>query len=217
MKGQSTGLPSALNVSQQEGLFDPQYAKPITVLGAGSVGSWMAQMLAKLGLKNITVYDADAVESHNIPSSAYGISDLGTLKVVALKEIILRQSGIEINAVPRMYEGEPLRDSVIACVDTMEARMAAWKAVKDNPLVDIFIDTRTAAEFISVFAVNPCEPKDIAYYEHFLYPTAEAEGLTCGRHSIVYISARTASVVLDNLTKWWESGKKKLHLKKFAG
>ncbi len=202
-----------LNFSQQNKIFNPAFAKPVVVLGAGSVGSQLVAMLAKIGLTDITVYDGDAIESHNIPMSAYGNSDLGMFKVLALKDLVLRQSGVEIKALPRMYAGEPLRDSVIACVDTMEARLAAWQAVKDNPLVDIFIDTRTAAELISIFAVSPCNPDDIAYYEHFSYPTSQAAMLTCGQHGIVYISNMAAGVACANLTNWWQHGKKKIHFK----
>lgn len=203
-----------LNFSQQKKIFNPSFAKPVVVLGAGSVGSQLVAMLAKIGLTDITVYDGDAVESHNISMSAfYGNSDLGMYKVLVLKDLVLQQSGVEIKALPQMYVGEPLRDSVIACVDTMEARMAAWQAVKDNPLVDIFIDTRTADELISIFAVSPCNPEDIAYYEHFLYPTSQAAMLTCGRHGIVFISNMAAGVACANLTNWWQYGKKKLHFK----
>ncbi len=202
-----------LNFSQQKKIFNPSFAKPIVVLGAGSVGSQVVVMLAKIGLTDITAYDGDAVESHNIPMSAYGNSDLGMYKVLALKDLVFRQSGVEIKALPRMYVGEPLRDSVIACVDSMEARLAVWQAVKNNPLVDIFIDTRTAGELISIFAVSPCNPEDIAYYEHFLYPTEQAARLMCGLHGIVCISSMAAAVACANLTNWWQCGKKKLHFK----
>lgn len=205
-----------LNFSQQRKIFNPQCAKPVTVLGAGAVGSQLVLMLTKLGVLKITVYDGDAVESHNIPMSAYGISDLGMFKILALKELALRQSGVEINAIPRMYAGEPLRDSVISCVDSMEARMAVWQAVKNNPFTDIFIDTRVAAELISVFAVNPCNAEDIDYYEHFLYPTEQAVMLTCGSHGIVHISGMAACVACANLTNWWQDGKKKLHFKQLV-
>lgn len=205
--------PERLNFSQQKKIFNPSFVKPVVVLGAGSVGSQLTAMLAKIGVTDITVYDGDSVESHNIPMSAYGNSDLGMYKVLALKDLVLRQSGVEIKALPRMYAGEPLRDSVIACVDSMEARLAVWQAVKNNPMVDIFIDTRTAGELISIFAVSPCNPDDIAYYEHFLYPTGEAAMLTCGNHGIVYISSMAAGIACANLTNWWQCGRKKLHFK----
>jgi len=205
-----------LNFSQQRKIFEPKYAKPITVLGAGSVGSWVVVMLSKLGIKKITVYDGDAIESHNIPPSAYGISDLGMFKVFALRELALRQSGTEINAIPRMYVGEQLRDSVIACVDSMEARQKIWNEVKGNPLVDVFIDTRVAAELVSVFAVNPCNPEDVAYYEHFMYPTEQAVHLMCGMHGIVYGSTRAAGIACANLTNLWQYGKKNLHFKELV-
>lgn len=205
-----------LNFSQQIKIFNPLCSKPVTVLGAGAVGSQLILMLAKLGFPKITVYDGDAVESHNIPMSAYGVSDLGMFKVIALKELAREQSEAEIDAVSRMYAGEPLRDSVISCVDTMEARMAAWREVKNNPLVDIYIDTRTASELISIFAVNPCDAEEIAYYEHFLYPSEQALMLTCGDHGIIHASGMAACAACANLTNWRQNGKKKLHFKQLV-
>lgn len=203
---------SNLNLSQQRGIFDCDYAKPVTLIGAGAVGSQVAAMLAKLGVPKITVYDGDALESHNISASlVWEQNDLGRYKVEALKSHIFRQSGLEIKAIERMYAGEPLTGTVVACVDNMEARSLIWKEVRDNPNMDIFVDTRMAQLFISVFAVAPC--KDIAYYEHFLYPTEEAIRNTCGNHGIVFVTAKTAGIVCDNLTNWWENGKKKLHHK----
>lgn len=208
----------ALNHSQQQNIFDPASAQPVTVIGAGSVGSQVVTWLPKIGVQDITVYDGDAVESHNIPPSAYRIQDLGVFKALALAEIVREQSGISVNAVPKMYEGEPLRDAVVACVDTMEARKLVWTSVKMNPLVPIFIDTRVAEELVFVFSVNPSDPDDIAYYEHFLsYSSDEAVRPLCGRHGIVYVAAMAAVAVCANLTSQWSRGRKRRHLKALVG
>ena len=42
--------------------------KPVTVIGAGGIGAATAVALAKTGFENITVYDFDTLEEHNIPS-----------------------------------------------------------------------------------------------------------------------------------------------------
>ena len=200
-------IESALNFSQQDDVFNPKNVRPVTLIGVGEVGSQVAVMLAKIGVQYLTVFDADAVESHNVPMSAYRKTcDLGKLKVVALAEIIFEQSELRITGIPKMYVGEKLRGSVVACVDTMEARMCIWDQVKMNPNVDVFVDTRMVAELISVFAINPCDPDDIAYYEHFLYPSNVTRQPTCGRHGIVYVSAAAAVAVCANLTRKWSTG-----------
>jgi molybdopterin/thiamine biosynthesis adenylyltransferase len=211
-------MDDALNFSQQKRIFSASAAEPVTVIGVGSVGSQTVAMLAKIGVKTITVHDGDSVESHNIPMSAYRIKDLGVPKVRALAEIVAEQSGVRITAIQKMYAGEELRGAVVACVDSMEARKRVWEAVKNNPAVSILVDTRVAEELVSVFAVHPCDPDDVAYYEHFLsYDSGSAVRPLCGVHGIVYVGAMAAVTVCANLTLHWSKGRKKRHLKALVG
>ena len=48
--------------------------KPITVIGAGGIGAATVVALAKTGFENITVYDFDKVEEHNLPCSSWARS-----------------------------------------------------------------------------------------------------------------------------------------------
>ncbi len=208
---------NSLNFSQQDEVFDPANARRVTLIGAGSVGSQVALMLAKIGIRDLRVFDGDHVESHNIPMSAYGIRDLGLYKVEALGRILREQSDLTIDAVPRMYDGGPLNESVICCVDSMEARKLIWEEVRMNCNVDIFVDTRIAGEFVSVFAINPGDPDDIGYYEHFLYPSSEALTPTCGFHGIIYVSAQAAVATCANLTSKWSGGRMRRHFRLLVG
>src|SRR5689334_20761446 len=111
-------MTTTLNFSAQNNLFDPGFAKPVTVVGAGAVGSQVAIMLAKQGCKHIMVWDADTVLSHNVPMSAYRPRDVGRRKVEALAEIVHEYTGVRIEAIPRMFgQNDLLSGSVVACVD----------------------------------------------------------------------------------------------------
>lgn len=207
-----------LNLSQQHNLFDAEYARPVTLIGAGMVGSRVGDELGRMGVRDLTVYDHDFIESHNGPMSVYRLRDLARLKVEALREIVLESSGLEIDARPKAYEGEPLRETVVCCVDDMDARRLVWQAVKNNPEAKLLVDTRTAAELVWVFAVDPNDPDDQAYYEHHLtYSNKEAAPQMCGRHGIGYVSMRAAAAVCANLTYWWQRGRKVLHHKELTG
>ena len=206
-----------VNFDQQVRIFDPARAKPVTVIGIGSVGSQLALTLAKEGCADITIWDGDEVASHNIPMSEYRISDLMCPKTYALTEIVEAATGTRIVANRRMYDGAPLKNSVVACVDTMEARQLIWSKVKQNPFVDIFVDTRTAEEYIEVFAIRPCQPEDIEYYEHFLYPSAMANRAMCGLHGAKHISGTAANAACAALTEWWQSLTTKRHLRMLCG
>ncbi|MEK9152215.1 MAG: hypothetical protein AAB692_02520, partial [Patescibacteria group bacterium] len=109
------------------------------------------------------------------------------------------------------YAGQPLKGTVIVCVDTMEARKMIWDQVRDNALVDAFIDTRISVEFLSIFALKPCDLTDKAYYECFMYPSSEANGQHCGVHSIVFVAVDAANWAVKQLTVHWSGGRMRPH------
>lgn len=200
--------PHELNFSQQKYFISPKEVQPVHLLGVGSVGSHIASMLARVGVTDLTVWDHDSIDSHNIGPSLYGLLDFGLYKVDALAAILLRDTGVLAKTERRKYEGEKLKGSVVCAVDSMEARQTIWKAVKKNPFVDIFIDTRVAEEFFQVFFIRPCRTEDIAHYEHFLtYGGNEAARQMCGLHSVIYISSAVAAEAVKGLSKFWKSGR----------
>jgi hypothetical protein len=67
------------------GSFSDQFReKKIAMIGLGAVGSMVAEALARGGVMNITLWDADVVEPGNICRSSYDISDLGESKSCAI-------------------------------------------------------------------------------------------------------------------------------------
>lgn len=207
-----------LNLSQQANYFPRESIRPVTIIGAGAVGSNVATMLARMGATDITVYDGDSIDSHNIAPSAYGSGDFGSAKVEALHAVILRDTEVNITRKCAMYAGERLKGTVIVCVDSMRARKLVWEKVKNNPLVDIVVDTRTAEKFWQVFAIEPCKPADIVHYEHFLaYDDADTAQQTCGLHGIIFVSLAVAAEVGENLANFWACGRKNRHVDRLCG
>ncbi len=202
-------MSATINRSHQSALFDPAHARPVHVIGVGSVGSHVVYQLASVGVSDITVWDDDNVESHNIPMSLYDDEDLAVYKVEALARHIRRRAHIELKTKRKKYEGEPLRGSIVASVDTMtKGRMVIWKQVKHNPLVDILVDTRIAGEYLEVYSVNPTDPEDIAWYESYLYPDEETLNPTCGSHGIITVTSVAAGVAVARLTNAWNGRKR---------
>lgn len=197
---------SPLNRSQQDGIFDPGNARPVTLIGAGSVGSMAAGWLADVGVPSLTVWDGDDVSSHNVPMSRYEPAQVGQKKVAALAELVRRQSALAITPIPRMYAGEPLRGSVLACVDKMSVRQLIWSRVRDNPNVDVLVETRIAGEYVEVWAIRPCDPDDVAEYENNLPNDDVALRPTCGVHGIIYATSQAAAAAVKDLTQWWTRG-----------
>ena len=50
---------------------------PIHVIGCGALGSWLVFFLLKMGFKNITVYDFDTIEEHNLPNQCFMERQIG--------------------------------------------------------------------------------------------------------------------------------------------
>ena len=75
--------------SRQAGLVDMKiFECPITVVGAGGIGSFTTLALAKIGFTDIRVFDDDRIEIHNLGNQFYRRKDLNKPKVEALRDIV---------------------------------------------------------------------------------------------------------------------------------
>lgn len=186
-------VPVDIDYWRQLDLFSPtKFKKPITVIGAGATGSYVVWLLAKMGCRDITVYDFDRVESHNTPNQIFGPADIDLLKVDALKRIVGEASGILIKSCPERFERGKLRGIVFVLTDTMESRKQIWQSsLRLQPHVDLVIETRMAADHGRIYAIKPTLPRQIAGYEKTLYPDVETEESPCTRQAI----APTVAVV----------------------
>lgn len=174
--------------------------RKIGIVGAGGIGSPLALLLAKMSFNNITVWDYDKIENHNIPNQLFRISDIGKPKVEALQDIIKDFTDTEINIVNEKWKGE-LRDILISGVDNMEARKAMYKKAKENPdRCDLLIDARMGAELIRIYAIQPINPLDCEFYEKTLYPPEEAQELSCTAQAIFY-NTFTLSGLVGSIVK----------------
>ncbi len=75
-------------------LFNPDTGGSTAIIGLGATGSATALEIAKLGVKDITLYDYDQIEAHNICNQQlYGPSDIGHYKVVVAAQQIEALTG----------------------------------------------------------------------------------------------------------------------------
>ena len=166
----------------------------VTVIGCGAVGSFTVLTLAKMGVADITVYDGDTVEEHNLPNQWYKPDHLGMNKTDALWDIIHDFTGVELKANVHHYDHETLRSIVICCVDTMDTRLKIWREVKKYE-PELYIDTRMGAEVGKVLLVHPSLPASCRKYEEDLYPSTEAFQAPCTAKATVYCAAGLAAYV----------------------
>jgi len=168
---------------------------PITVIGAGAIGSSTVINLMKMGCSNVTVWDDDTVEEHNVPNQFCKLSSIGSFKVDALDELVYDLTGMHINPVNKKYRNQELKGVVIITVDNMIARQIAWKKIVNKFHVPLYIDARMGAEFARIYAVCPSDSDDIKLYEENLYPDTEAERLPCSARSIIYCPSIIGGII----------------------
>jgi molybdopterin-synthase adenylyltransferase len=178
-------------IRQQDILPPDKLAKlSITVIGCGAVGSFTVLTLAKMGITDITVYDGDTVEEHNLPNQWYKLDHLGMNKTDALWDIISDFTGVELKANAYHYDRETLRGIVICCVDSMDTRLKIWREVKKfEP--ELYLDTRMGAEVGKVLVVHPSLPNSCRKYEEDLYPSSEAFQAPCTAKATIYLQHRS--------------------------
>ena len=171
----------------------------ITLIGLGSIGSYVGLALAKMGAL-LTAYDADIVEAHNWSNQMYSDDDIGTPKASAFIRLIEAYGGHTPNATCARYVDQPLTEVVISAVDSMASRKEIWHAVRDSAQVRVYIDARMGLETLDVHAVRPLVKKDRVDYTATLYSDAEALQELCTARSVCYTPLMAASIVC-NLVK----------------
>lgn len=185
----------SIDFIRQIEVFNPDmFNKPVHVIGAGATGSWMVFLLAKMGVKDITVWDFDVIEEHNIPNQMFKPSNVGDSKVDAIKEITKEFTGVDVKARNEEVNGtQRLSGIVFMLTDTMSSRKEIYeRAIKLNPSVDALIETRMDFNGGRIYTINPADLDDIREYEKTLYSDEEANTAgpsACGASTTIVATA----------------------------
>ena len=124
----------------------------ILIVGAGGIGSHTALALARMGYHNLTIYDDDVVDTHNLSSQGFDYRDIGKPKVQAVRSKILAA----VRAVVTVHNKKVMSntnltgyDIVILAVDNMQARREIiLKAAADG--VPFIINPAMGGEYMSM-------------------------------------------------------------------
>lgn len=178
--------------SRQVELFDSNNVDfPVHIIGAGATGSWLALMLAKLGIKDITVYDFDRVEEHNLPNQFYNEADIGEFKIKALRDNIQAQTGTAIKIRNKEVKADTeLEGFVFVLTDTMASRKEIFESIlEDNEKVLRVVETRMGLTHGRVYFIDPNNKEQVEKYKTNFYTDEEAEVSFCGTSQSVVVTA----------------------------
>lgn len=126
----------------------------VTLIGAGGIGSRVAEVLVAMGIPRLVIYDDDVVERVNLGPQFYRPEQLGVPKVVALERNLPRLR-TEIEARVEKYIVQPLDTPVvILALDSLRERARIWRIIcRDAPQVKLVIDGRMGWDALRVYFV----------------------------------------------------------------
>lgn len=197
-----------MDFSRQRDLLNPDHFNiPINIIGAGATGSHLAYYLAKMGLEDITVYDFDVINEHNIPNQLFGINDIDKYKVHALYSIIKKQTGIKIKFSTDKVTNQRMTGIVFIMVDSMAARKEIWEnCCKLKSAVKLVIEPRMGLSMGRIYSVNNMSPSNISQYEENFYSDDEADVSLCGiSQTIITTGTNIASLCARLMLNWFNN------------
>lgn len=195
-------MAEVINPIRHMSVFDPDKFgdQPVHVIGVGATGSRIALGLAKLGVRNLHLWDFDKVEEHNVANQVYGLKDIGEFKVNALQKIIADQTGSEPIAHNAKVDGkEGLEGYVFLLTDSMESRKEIWEGgIRANPDILAMVETRMGRDSGRVYWVEPFDEGQCEKWEKTLCEDEEAETSLCGTAVTVGATAE----VISGMAQW---------------
>jgi molybdopterin/thiamine biosynthesis adenylyltransferase len=191
-----------MDFKRQLGLFNPgEYENTsVSLVGVGSIGSFAAIVLAKMGIRNLVLYDGDMIEEHNLPNQFFTKSQLGLRKADAMEYVLSEFTDADAECHGKVTEKTILfSDVVVACTDSMSSRKLVYR--KSRKLASYLIDARMAGDTYRIYTVDLKDKEQRKYYEGTLYGDKEASEVPCTEKTIVYNVAEVAAKIGSQVRK----------------
>lgn len=161
----------------------------ITIIGCGSLGSFLAMQLVKMGVRNLTLYDGDTVGIENMSCQYHTAKDIHLNKAHALANNLSNLCTEEW--YPQAYQrhwttDDKLTGIVVMAADSMATRRQIWDKAKESLGVKLVIDMRMGAETALMYTMRPHQPVDIKAMEATMYSDADAAQEPCTAKATIY-------------------------------
>lgn len=171
------------------------------IIGVGAIGSHLAEMLAKMGVKNFTLIDFDEVDEINLSVQGFSESQVGLLKVEAVKKRLTEiRKDIVCSVFNSRYERRmvPENSIVFSCVDSIDTRARILRDFVISKWA-LLIDGRMSSESFRSFLV---EKEDIEEYSKTLFPAKDAYREGCTSRATIYCANMAAAVMCVQMKQY---------------
>ena len=157
---------------RQRDLYEPSNDRnAVLIVGAGSLGSYLAFGLCRMGVRNITITDFDKVEAYNLPNQffAESLAQPDIYKVLMLKKTLdfmmpnntLQTLNDDIQTSEDLHRRT--YNVIFVAVDSMRVRKWIWDHYKGKEVT--IIDGRIGGEFANVYCIKTNDSHAWQYYD----------------------------------------------------
>lgn len=147
-----------MDLSKSYEYFQPEkLSDRVHIVGCGSVGSTVAENLARSGVTKFALWDFDKVEPHNLANQMFRQKDIGKPKVDALLDLLCEINedvATDAKLHPGGWTGQQLSGFVFLCVDNIDLRREIVQKHMDNPYIKAMFDFRTRLEDAQHYAAD---------------------------------------------------------------
>lgn len=171
-----------MDLSKCYDFFQPDSVEGrIHIIGCGSVGSTLAELLIRNGLTKLTLWDFDTVEPHNVSNQMFRHADIGRLKTEALRDLLIEinpEAEGDIDIQSDGWKGKLLSGYLFLCVDNIDLRREIVEKHMDSPYVKAVFDFRTLLTSAQHYAADWNEykqKKNLLKSMQFSHDEAKAE------------------------------------------
>ena len=187
---------------RQSGLVDEKiFNTQITVVGAGAIGSFTVLTLAKCGFSDITVFDDDKIEEHNLPNQFYPLDGVGAYKVDVLGLMVREFTGMSIFTHTERFTNASgaYKGIVISAVDSMSSRKDIFNVHRKLPNSYVLIDGRMGGNQLEVYTCDMRSAESKAFYKKTLWPERATADIPCTQKAVIYNVLTIASWIVNQV------------------
>ena len=193
-------MADVMDLSKVYDFFQPDKIDgKIHIVGCGSVGSAIAENLARCGVTDFVLWDFDIVEAHNVANQMFTQADIKRPKVEALRDILVSinpEVADKIKLEPKGWKGKLMSGYIFLAIDNIDIRREIVEKHYDSPYVKAVFDFRTMLESAQHFAADwqdEAMKKSLLNSMQFSHDEASAETPTsaCGVTLGVVTTVRT--------------------------